>query len=217
VEIEINSGHADRGFVISDRPVAQPVAWVSSSVASFSVWSNLTLGETRDGSRPKILEMELTREHQWRKLTIGPAIRMFFYRDPLHGDRSRSIESWVYQSYDAGPFRLFTNHSVDALTYRGAYFGEAGIGFERRGSQKIEIGGSFDTGWASSRFNDAYVGIAKSALNRISVEGRLTAYVKPHLYIAPTFEFSTIVDRAQRAELAQPTFFFVALTMGVEF
>jgi len=217
VELELSSGHADRGFVISDRPVVQSVAWVSGSVASFSVWSNLTLGETRDASRPKILEMELTREHQWRKLTIGPAIRMFFYRDPLHGDRSRSIESWVYLSYDAGQFRLFTNHSVDALTYRGAYFGEAGIGFERRGSQKIEIGGSFDTGWASSRFNDAYVGIAKSALNRISVEGRLTAYVKPHLYIAPTFEFSTIVDRAQRAELAQPTFFFVALTMGVEF
>ena len=82
---------------------------------------------------------------------------------------------------------------------------------------EIEIGGSFATGWASSRFNEAYVGIGKSALNRISVEGSLTAYVKPHLYIGPHFEFSTIVDRALRAALAQPTFFFVALTMGVEF
>jgi hypothetical protein len=49
------------------------------------------------------------------------------------------------------------------------------------------------------------------------VEGRLTTYVKPHLYIGPHFQFSTIIDRALRAELAQPTLFFVGLATGVEF
>jgi len=217
VEVQLGSGHADRGLVISDRPVVQAVTWVSGSVAAFSVWSNITLGETTDGSRPQILEMELTRAHEWRNLTIEPAIRMFFYRDPLSIDSSRSIESWLYLSYHAGPFRLFTNQSVDVLAYKGAYFGEAGIAFERRLSPRVEVGGSFKTGWASSTFNDVYVGIDKSALNLTGVDGSLRVFAKPHLYIGPYFEFSTTVNRAVRAELAHPTLFFVGLVTGVEF
>ena len=217
MEIALSSGHADRGIVISDRPVVQPVTWVSGKGVSFSVWGSLTLGETTDGSRPQILEMELTREHQGRHLTVGPAVRMFFYRDPLSIDSSRSIEGWLYVSYSVGPLRLFTNHSVDVLAYRGAYFGEAGFALERRDSERIKVGGSWGIAWASSRFNHAYVGIDKSALNRLSVEGWLTAYVKPGLYIGPHFKFSTTVDRAVRAALARPTYFFVGLTTGVEF
>jgi hypothetical protein len=217
-EIVFQSGHADRGFVISDRPVVQSEAWVSGRGVEFSLWNNLTLAETRDGSRPRILEMELSSEHQWRKLTIEPAITMYFYNDALNRSSSsdRSIESWLYLSYHAGPFRLFTNHSFDVLTYRGAYFGEAGIELERRVS-RVKVGGSFSTGWASAAFNDEYADIRKSALNRISVEGWLKAYLQPHFYIRPHFEFSSIVDRALRTEVERPTFVFFGLTTGVEF
>ena len=217
MEIALSSGHADRGFVISDRPVVQPEVWVSGRGIKLSLWSNFTLAETRDGSRPQILEMELTREHQCRKLTIAPAIRMFSYRDGPGIYRTRSMEGWLYLSYDAGPFRLFTNQSLDVLTYRGAYSGEAGIESKRRVSPRVEVGGSFGAGWASSRFNFAYADINKSALNRISAESWLTVHVKPHYYIGPHLEFSTIVDHRVRAELARPTFVFVGLTTGVEF
>jgi hypothetical protein len=217
VEIEFRSGHADRGFVISDSPVVQPVMWLSSSAATFSAWSNLTLAETTDRSRPQILELELTRTHEWGNLTIGPAIRTFFYRDPPSTYSSRSIESWLYLSYHAGPLRLFTNHSVDVLAYKGAYFGEAGIALEGRMSRSVEVGGSVGGGWASSMFNDAYAGIGRSAFNRISVEGWLTAHLKPGLYIGPRFEFSVTMDRAMRAELAKPIWLFVGLAAGVEF
>jgi hypothetical protein len=217
VEIGLSAGHSDRGLVISDRPVIQPVTWVSGSVATLSVWSNFTFAETTDGSRPQILELELTRTHEWKNLTIEPAVRMFFYRDTLSIYSSRSLEGWLYLSYHAGPFSLFTNQSVDVLTYKGAYFGQAGIEFERRVSQRSEFGGSLYAGGASSTFNDAYVGIDKSAFNLVGVEGWLTTYVKPHLYIGPYFQFNTTVDRAVRAELAQPTFFFVGLVTGVEF
>jgi len=217
VEVGLSSGYADRGFVISDRAVVQAVMWVSGSVAAFSVWSNITLRETTDGSRPQILEMELTRAHEWRNVTIEPAIRMFFYRDPLSIYSSRSIESGLHLSYHGGPFRLFANQSVDVLTYKGAYFGEAGIAFERRVSRRIEVGGSSNTGWASSTFNDAYVGIDKSALNLTGMQGWLTVYVKPHFYIGPHFQFTTTVDRTVRTALARPTLFFVGLTTGVEF
>lgn len=217
VEIALRSGHATRGFVISDRPVVQPVAWVSGRVAQFSLWGNFPLAETTDSSRPRILEMELTRAHSWGHLTITPAITMFFYHDPLHLDSDRSMEGWLYLSYDAGPIRLFTNHSLDVLTYRGAYFGEAGIASERHVSRQVEVGGSLGAGWASSRFNAEYADIARSALDRVSVEGWLTAHMTPHSYIGPHVEFSTIVNRSVRAELTRPTFVLIGLTTGVEF
>src|SRR5216683_3152279 len=65
VEIAFGSGHADRGFMISDRPVIQPEAWVSDHGAEVSLWSSVTLDGNTDGSRPEILEMEVTREFEW--------------------------------------------------------------------------------------------------------------------------------------------------------
>jgi outer membrane scaffolding protein for murein synthesis (MipA/OmpV family) len=100
---------------------------------------------------------------------------------------------------------------------RGAYFGEAAIAFERRVSPGLKVGGSFNTGWPSATFNDAYIGIDKSALNFTGMEGWLTVYVKPHFYIGPHFQFTTTVDRAVRTALARPTLFFVGLATGVEF
>lgn len=219
VEIGLRSGHADRGFIINDRPVLQPVTWVSGSGAELSLWSSLPLAETTDGSRPEILEVELTREHAWSKVTIAPAVRMFFYHDPLSPYSTRSIEGWLYLSYDAGPLRLFTNHSLDVLTYTGAYYGEAGIASEGRVSPTIEIGGSFGAGWASAAFNDAYAGVARSALDRVSADGWLALHVSPHFYIGPHVEFSTIVDRRVRAgaDVARPTYVLLRLTTGGEF
>ena len=217
-EVVFQSGHADRGFVISDRPVVQSEAWVSGRGVEFSLWNNVTLAQARDGSRPRILAMDLSSQRRWRKLTVEPAVTMYFYNDALNRSSSsdRSIEGWLYLSYHAGPFRLFTNHSFDVLTYRGAYFGEAGIEFERRVS-RVKVGGSFSTGWASSALNDEYADFNKSALNRIGVEGWLKAYIQPRLYIRPHFEFSSIVDRALRMEVERPTFVFVGFTTGVEF
>ncbi|HKA58099.1 MAG TPA: hypothetical protein VKD28_05755 [Gemmatimonadales bacterium] len=218
-EIAFRSGHADRGVLISDRPVIQPVTWVAGSGAEFSLWSSFPLAANTDRSRPEILEMELTHGLQWNALTIGPAVRTYFYKDPASSYSTRSIEGWLYLSLAAGPFLLFTNHSLDVLTYKGAYFGEAGIAAERAVSQRVAIGGLVGAGWASATFNEAFAGVATSALNRISAEGWLTAHVKPPFYIGSHIEFSTIVDPAVRSapDLRRPTYVLVKLTTGGEF
>jgi hypothetical protein len=219
VEVAFSSGHADRGFIISDRPVVQPVAWVTTGVGEFSVWSNFTLAATTEGSRPQIVEMEVTRGRRWKHLEIAPAVTMFFYHDLLSTDRDRSIQGWLYLSYDVGPFSLFTNHSVDLLTYRGAYYGEAGIESLRHVSRSVEVGGSVGVGWASTAFNADYAGVSKSALNRIRAEASLTAHVTPRFYLGPQVSFSTLVDRAVRAgaEVVRPTYVLVKLVTGGEF
>lgn len=217
VEIAFRSGHADRGFIISDRPVIQPVAWLTAGGTEFSAWTNFTLSETTDGSRPEILEVELTREHEWKRLTVAPAVRVYFYHDPLSPYSTRSVEGWLRVSFDAGPFSLFTTHSLDVLTNLGAYFVDAGITSERSVSDRFEIGGSLGAGWASAMFNDMWVGVGKSALNRVSAEGWLTAYVNPHVYIAPHFELSTLLDRSVRAEAIRPAYLRFGIGVGGEF
>ena len=215
-EVALRSGHADRGFIISDRPVAQPVAWITGRIAEFSLWGNLPLAQNTDGSRPWIVEAELTRAHEWGRLRIVPAVRMFYYRDPLSIYNTQSVEGWLSLSYDAGRFRLFTHHSLDVWTYGGAYFGQAGLESEGRLSEHIEVGGLVGAGWASARFNEAYAGVARSAFDRVSVEAWLTVHPQPHFYITPHIEFSTIVNDAVRAQLARPTFVLVRLSTGVE-
>ncbi len=216
LELAFRSGHADRGFIINDRPVIQPEMWLSGRGTELSVWSNFALAQTTDGARPQILELELTREQAWGKLTVAPALRMFFYHDALSADRTRSLEGWLNLSYDVGPFRLFMHHSLDVLTYKGAYFVDAGIESERRVAPTLEIGGSLGAGYASARFNDAYADIGIRALDRVTAETWLTVYTK-HFYVGPHFEFSSIVDRAVRAATPRPTYLLVRLSIGGEF
>lgn len=217
LEVAFRSGHSDRGFMISDRPVIQPAAWLSGNGAEFSVWSNFTLHENSDGSRPEILELELTRRYEWKRLTIGPAARMYFYHDPLSPYSERSLETWLYLSFDVGPFSLFTNHSLDVLSYQGAYFVDGGIELERNISDRVEIGGSFGAGWGSAMFNDSWVGVGKSALNRVSAEGWFTAYLSQHLYINPHFEYSRLLDPEVRAAALRPGYLRLGIALGSEF
>jgi len=217
-ETALQNGHADRGFLITDRPVLQSVVWVTRRRTEFSVWGNLALANASDGSRPDTVEAELTHTYEWKNLSIAPAARLYFYRDRVTGSTSRSAEAWMYLSRALGPVTLFTNHSVDLQVYRGGYFGEAGIESEGMLFRSLKIGGSLGAGWANSTFNDYWAGVAKPALDRVTAEVWLMIYAKPHFYIGPDVELSSIVDRQLRAgDLFNPTYFLLKLTSGVEF
>jgi hypothetical protein len=217
VEIDFRSGYADRGILISNRPVVQAIPWLSGSAGRVALWTNVTLDETSDSSRPQILELDLSHEQQWGRLSVVPEIEIYEYRDPVSAYRSRSIESWVYISYRANPVRVFTNHSVDVAEYRGAYFGEAGIEVNRQVSRAIEIGTSISGGWGSRTFNEEFFDVDRAAFNLVRVEGWLTTYLMRSFYVATHFQVNQFVDRALRAGVARPTMVFVGLAMGVEF
>ena len=216
VENDFSSGHVWRGLVVSDQPVVQPDAWISVSGFTFEVWGNLTLSNTSEGTRPRVTELTLTYERDWKKLTIEPALETSFYRDPLAVEASTSTEASLKLSYPVGPVRVFTMHSFDVLA-KGAYFGETGIACERQISKRASFEAALHAGWASSKFNDAYVGVSKPAFNFIGVEGSFHYYVRPHLYFEPHFGFSTITDGRLRGALLKPTFFTFGLATGVNF
>jgi hypothetical protein len=216
-ENNFKSGHVWRGLVVSDQPVVQPAAWISASGFTFEVWSNLTLSNTSEDTRPRVTDLLLTYERDWKKLTIEPALQTSFYRDPLAVEASTTMEASLKLSYPVGPLRVFTVHSFDVLFYKGAYFGEAGVTYERKLSERASFEAALRTGWASAKFNDAEIGVSKPAFNFVGVEGAYTYYIRPHVYLQPHFGFSTITDRQLRGALLKPTFFTLGLAMGMDF
>jgi hypothetical protein len=216
-ESDFTSGSAWRGLVISDRPVVSNAGWISKYEFTFIAANTLALSNTTEGTRPRVTDLILTYEQDWGKLKIEPTFDTYWYRDPLNIATSRSMEGSIKLSYPAGPIRLFTSHSFDVLTHKGAYFGEAGIELARRLSEKNELGISLDTGWASSTFNRAYVGVNKASFSLVGLECSWTHHLKTHFYLRPHFEFSSIADRQVRASLSHPNFFTFGLALGVEF
>ncbi|HEX9384094.1 MAG TPA: hypothetical protein VF908_11880 [Gemmatimonadaceae bacterium] len=155
-ESDFTSGSAWRGLVISDRPVVSNAGWISKYGFTFMAANTLALSDTTEGTRPRVTDLILAYKHDWRKLKIEPTLDSYWYHDPLNIGTSTSIEGSIKLSYPAGPIRLFTSHSSDVLSHKGAYFGEAGMKYERNLPERNELGISIDTGWASSTFNQAY-------------------------------------------------------------
>src|SRR5260370_35501722 len=96
--------------------------WFSGSGTEFSAWSSFPVAQTTDGARPQIIELELTHEQTWGKLTVGPALRMYFYHDALSAERGRSLERWLNLSNHLGPSRLLTRPTLHHLTYKADDF-----------------------------------------------------------------------------------------------
>lgn len=216
-ENDISSGYVWQGLSISDRPVVQPGAWISLSGLTFTAWHTATLGDTSEGTRPRVTNLQLDYERDWKKLRIKPALTTYFYRDPLLNVSSHSMESSMKFSYPVGPIRLFTTQRVDVLTYKGAYSGDAGVGYQRRVSEKAFVEGALHGGWGSAKFNETYLGLRRAAFNLAGIDVALTYYPRPHVYLRPHFGWSAIADAQLRAAAVRPTFFIFGLAIGVDY
>src|SRR2546428_1551481 len=216
-ETDFTSGYVWRGLLLNDGPLMQPSAWISKSGFTFAAWTSHPLSKTSETTHLNASTFTLTYGRDWKKLTIEPSVESYFSRRTQDSNDPNTMEGSLKVSYPAGPLRVFTSHAFDVLAYRGAYFGEAGLGYEGRVTKKAAVAVSIHSGWASSKFNDVYIGLRKRAFNFIGAEGSLTYYLKPHVYFRPHLEFSNIVDRRLREELSTPTFFSGGFAMGVGF
>jgi len=216
-ETDFNSAYVWRGIVLNSRPVMQPSLWISAYGTTLTAWSNLALTNSSGSPRLQTTDLIVTHSRDWKKLKIESTLEAYLSRRPRDIDGRNTMEGSLKLSYTAGRFRVFTIQSFDILTYKGSYFGEAGLGYERRIAKKTELAVSIHSGWASSKFNDVYIGLDKPAFNFIGVESSLTHYVRPYLYLRPHLEFSNITGRRLREYLSSPTLAAVGLAVGLEF
>ncbi len=216
-ETDLSSGYAWRGIVLGNRPVVQPSVWISASGFTLIAARNITPANVPESVVLHTTDLTLTYGRDWKNLRIEPAIEAYLNGRLAGIHDPNTMEGQLKLSYPAGPLRLFTIHSFDVLAYKGSYFGEAGAGYERRVTNKASFALSLHSGWASSKFNEAYIGVNKPAINFVGAGGSFTRYVNRYLYFQPHFEFSEIVDRQLRQHLPRPTVINFGLAMGIEF
>ena len=216
-ETDLSSDYAWRGMVLGNRPVVQPSIWISAQRFTLIASRNLTPASTPESLPLHATDLTLTYGRDWKNLRIEPAIEGYLNGRLAGVHDPNTMEGQLKLSYPAGPLRVFTIHSFDVLAYKGSYFGEAGAGYERRVTNRTSFAVSFRSGWASSKFNDAYIGVNKPAFNFVGAEGSFTRYLNRYLYLQPHFEFSNIVDRELRQQLSRPTSISFGLAIGMEF
>jgi hypothetical protein len=159
--------------------------------------------------------LTLAYDRDWEKLRLEAALDAYMDRQSSDIESRNTMEGSLGLSYPVGPLRVFTTHAFDVLAYRGSYFGEAGLEYERQVTKSAELTISVRSGWASSKFNDVYIGADKSAFNFVGAEASLTCYLGSRMYFRPHIEFSSITDRRLRGQLAPADIVTFGLAFGL--
>ncbi len=217
MESDFTAAYVWRGIVLDQRPVVQPWAWISGSRLTLAAWSAVGQTPTADRMRLHGSGLVLTYSRDWNKLTIEPAIEVYRNRRWEDFDGRDTMEGSLKLAYQLGPLHIFTTHSFDVLAYKGSYFAEAGLGYERHVTRKTALAFNLRSGWGSSRFNETYIGLDTAAWNFLGAEISLTHHVTPYLYFRPHCEFSGITAQRLREQLLSPTILNFGLALGVEF
>ena len=214
-ESDFNSEYVWRGIVVDDRPVSETSAWVDAFGLNFGAWSSFASSSI--AGRPRLLVSGLTLGYsrEWNKLTVEPALDVYRWREQARA--RNTMESSVRLQYNSGWLHVFSEHAVDILSDKGAYFGEGGVHLERHITKHSETALEMSTGFGSSHFNEVNIGLGKSALNFLRSEISFTEHFTPHVYVRPHFVFIHIPDRQIREELESRNIVTFGFAMGVEF
>jgi len=215
VEMDFNSRYVWRGIPSSRGGVLQPYLWVSRGNFTCSLWGNMPLEGTSDSGRLNEIDPTISYSARWGKLQIEPSLQFYLYPGIAPG----TGELAVNLAYPAGDFKISTSHAIDIHRYRGAYFGEAGIAFEKDLSPNLSLKAYTGLGWGSSRFNEAYADLPVNALNLSSSRLSLTYYPDPKssLYVRPHVEYTHTIDKRLRRHLESPDILNCGITVGTEF
>jgi hypothetical protein len=219
VETDVGSVYVFRGLVYSDGPVTQSKAWVSVSGLHLYAWSNVAVPAAPFARILDEVDLGVSYAFERGNLTVEPAIDCYLYRlsepEAAAGVAARTAEVSVMMSYALGGAVLSTRHVVDTGSYRGAYFGELGASYDRAVTPRTQLGVSARVGWASARFNRAYVGLVPAGLELVGAGVSIIRKFGRHLYVRPHAEITTVPDAGLRAHLPQPTNGILGLAVGI--
>lgn len=192
-ETDLNSRYVWRGVQLSDGAVLQPSVWASSHGIEFSVWGNLAA----DGGNPGTCnELDLTLGYgtEFKGIAVEPEAVLYLY--PNQEDVPTTAEFILSAGCPIGLFELTTSHAFDFVASPGSYAGELGLGFESGLlTEWLAVQARAGVGWASARFNEVNMGVARSAVGAGFAEVSLTAYPLGFLYVRPHLGVSSMLDR----------------------
>lgn len=202
-----------RGLAYSRAPIEMTKLWITAGRWTVAAVGILNHQENHIGQFKEI-DLVVATTHEWKKLRVEPSLSYYrYYRRPSQSHLPSTSEAAVKFSYPVGHVRVFTNQIVDVLRYHG-YFGQVGTTYERSVTERLSLSSAVTVGWASSKFNQTYVGVQKRAWNVVETQVALTYAVNRRMYVRPHFEYTRMLDQQLRRNLPTPTIANLGVAVG---
>ncbi len=211
-ESDVKSRFIWRGAAWSRGPVLQSSVSASAIGLTGDVWCSYPI-ERQWRSQPSAVVASVTRDFAWRALRIEPG---FVVYDLPRAARARSTsEASLDVGIELGDLRFVTTHALDVGTRPRAYFGTAGVGYERE-IARFTFTIAADVGWASAELNRDYFRRAVPAVDVAQLAIAARYELTDVLYVVLHAEGSTLVAPVLRRNAAEPTLASVGATLGFE-
>lgn len=214
-DVDTVSRYVWRGVPYSDGAAVQPSVWISLQGLSLSLWSNLVVADRIDRGQFNHLFAAASYRTDAGRFTIEPGVQAWHTKAFGEVAAVTTAEGLVRVSRDVGAWQIFTNHTVDLQAYRGAYIGDAGLGHRQAIGPRAEVVTQFAVSWATARYNRAYVGVAKSAINYASLSGQVALRLDDHWSLRPHAEWQPITDAALRRALQSKAYFTAGVAVSL--
>ncbi|MFZ5432926.1 MAG: hypothetical protein ACOZB3_04045 [Calditrichota bacterium] len=213
-DFDINSRYLWRGMICNDKSVAQPSAWISVSDLTLSLWANRGIEERNSPAFLDEVDVTLDFLHSLSSFNVLASLSYFHY--PQQDDAPATGEIMVGGEYTWGLVSLYSRHMIDYLEYSGAYWGEGGLSTDYQILPDVGIEMSTGLGWASTRFNESYWGLERSALSLWTSETALNWSITDNCYIRPHVELNSLLDSELSAKADKNPANF-GLQFGIEY
>ncbi len=215
-EADFNGRYVWRGFTYSEGPVFQPAVWLEAKRVTFSVWSNMPLSREPRQGRFDQLFWTATTWRQMRRWRVEGTLQGYVWQGPPGIPTTRTAEVSGRVSYTAGPVTLFTLHTTDIAAYRGAYFIESGVGWERQ-SRRVKWEAHAIVGAWNGRFNRAYVDVARGAVDFAQLDLAASIPLKGGWYLRPHAELTQITSQVIRQAVTNRRVLNAGVALGWTF
>lgn len=215
-EVDFNRSYIWRGVRWNEGFLVQPSAWVSSYGFCFTAWANVVADDKDPLVETGLNEIDLILEYGIAVGAVELTPSFTYYHYP-EDDSFNSGELAINAALPVGPISLVTDQIVDVMEYSGAYFGDLGIEYEREINSGLSVSSYAYLRWASSKFNESYVGLSKNALNYVDLGISFPYYVTEEFYCAPHAEINFTLDDEIKDCLDEENPFNFGLIAGYEF
>jgi hypothetical protein len=201
-ELDSNTLYIWRGFALSRDAVLQPSAFVSIHNVTLSSWANFEINPALGKRHLNETDLAISYCKDWRNISIEPSVQAYLF--PRDVESPNTTEIILKIRYPIKSLGVFTRHAYDVDSYRGAYFAEAGLDWQKEFGRDLKLSTSASAGWGGVQFNAGYFGWAKRALNVVSLDTILSWQVSKKFLIRQHINLSSLVDPHLRKLVEKP-------------
>jgi hypothetical protein len=216
-EYSVNAGFFDkytwRGITYNNGLVFQPEFTVSAYNFYISTWANVTIFD-RDELKSNELDFILGYSLPISDLTIDAYFSYFIYFEEENGPNTGELT--LSASYPLGDFSVYASTSADLIEATGAMWFEAGVGYEKELSERINLSTSLSVGGGNNAFNNYYLEVDKFALNVVTANIASGYLISENIILEPSIGLNFFPDKQIRAA-TEPFTYLLGLSLNIEF